>query len=145
MSGKNLLVLDGVQYKVYAPGGGAPQYSRTPASLAAYERGGTGAVIVTETGFFDSPIDATLICTLAQLATLESTYGKHSAANDLLDLIEIDGTHWNPLASGDGNLNTGCFFVKRGPQRPLSALGWFNSNFYLVSISLLINSSGLAA
>ncbi len=105
-------------------------------------RGLTGLPIFLTTGLLGRNPAFTLVCTLAQVATLKTSYAKTT----LLDFTDESGVAWL-VAAGSNDpthiYSTGVMFdssVVLDPK-PMAPVGWTSGNRYSVQIKLVINSS----
>jgi hypothetical protein len=130
-----MIILDGHTYRVHQT-----NYSNKQTKVAAIERGLGGTPLRMESGAFQDDYDLVLVCTLAQIDTLQDSFAKVLISNNAVDFMDEEGVHW--IAGAGVNdathrYGTGVYFApSRGPK-PITATGWTEANRFLVSVHLL--------
>lgn len=118
-------------------------YAHSQDKTAALNRTLSGGWDRVESGIFTNSYKIGLICSTTDIANLRTSFNKTSVGNNKLDFIDEENTHWNPLGSGGGVLNTGVYFVAMSAPKPMSASGWVSQNRFVVEIQLVSISQNI--
>lgn len=135
------IILDGHSYNVLGTGYGTPLEGRQ--TIAESVEGGT---VVIEAPLTKRAYHLTLLCTIADVATLRQTYAKTATA---LNLTDEEGFTWSTSAGTNDATHaysTGVYIDKNASPfdpKPMTPMGWTQANRFTVDIHLRVNATGL--